>query len=73
MERPGNSAITGYQVQQKADGGSYGSWTTISGSGASTVSHTVSGLSNGTAYTFCICAVAATVTRRPIGRAAHRW
>ncbi|MYG65051.1 MAG: hypothetical protein F4025_07485 [Synechococcus sp. SB0669_bin_7] len=46
---------------------------TISGSGVSTVSHTVSGLTNGTAYTFRIRAVAATVTRRPIGRAAHWW
>ena len=41
--------------------GSYGNWTTISGSSATTVSHRVSGLSNGTAYTFRIRAVAGTV------------
>ncbi|MYG64965.1 MAG: fibronectin type III domain-containing protein, partial [Synechococcus sp. SB0675_bin_7] len=58
---PGNSAITGYQYRRKAGGGSYGSWTNISGSGATTVSHTVTGLINGTAYTFRIRAVAGTV------------
>ncbi|MYG63221.1 MAG: hypothetical protein F4158_01290 [Synechococcus sp. SB0675_bin_7] len=58
---PGNSDISGWQVQQKEGTGSYGSWTAISGSGASTTSHTVTGLSNGTAYTFRIRAVAGTV------------
>ena len=58
---PGNSDISGWQVQQKEGTGSYGSWTAISGSGASTTSHTVSGLSNGTVYTFRIRAVAGTV------------
>ncbi|MCY3648573.1 MAG: fibronectin type III domain-containing protein, partial [Acidimicrobiaceae bacterium] len=57
---PNNSAITGWQYRQKAGGGSYGSWTTISGSSATTVSHTVSGLTNGTVYAFRIRAVAGT-------------
>ncbi|MDE0646610.1 MAG: fibronectin type III domain-containing protein, partial [Cyanobacteria bacterium MAG IRC4_bin_6] len=58
---PDNSDITGWQYRQKAGSGNYGSWTTISGSSASTTSHTVSGLSNGTAYSFRIRAVAGTV------------
>ena len=58
---PNNSDITGWQVQQKAGGGSYGSWTTISGSSASTIGHTITGLSNGTAYTFRIRAMAGSV------------
>ncbi|MYF20024.1 MAG: hypothetical protein F4218_05210, partial [Synechococcus sp. SB0677_bin_5] len=59
---PGNIVITGWQVQQKeGNNASYGAWTTISGSGAGTVSHTVSGLSNGTVYAFRIRAVKETI------------
>ena len=54
---PQDSTITKYQVQQKAGSGSYGSWSDISGSVATTTSHTVSGLSNGTAYGFKVRAV----------------
>ena len=57
---PNNSAITGWQYRQKAGSGNYGSWTTISGSSATTVSHTVSGLTNGMVYAFRIRAVAGT-------------
>ena len=57
---PNNSNITGWQYQQKAGTGDYGSWTTILGGTTSTVSHTVTGLTNGTVYTFRIRAVART-------------
>ncbi|MYK91555.1 MAG: hypothetical protein F4026_05320, partial [Synechococcus sp. SB0669_bin_8] len=59
---PNNSAITKYQVQQKASSGNYGSWTDIGSSTATTVSHTVTGLTNGTVYKFRIRAVAGTNT-----------
>ena len=49
---PGNSAIDDYQFRQKAGSGSYGSWTDIAGSDATTTTHTVTGLTNGTTYTF---------------------
>ena len=54
---PSNTSITSYQYQQKAGSAAWGSWTTITGSGATTTSHTVTSLSNGTAYRFRIRAV----------------
>ena len=57
---PSNSDITGYQFQQKEGSGDYGNWTIILGSTAATVSHTVTGLINGTVYTFRIRAVVGT-------------
>ena len=54
---PGDSSITRYQYQQKKARGAYGAWMDISGSGASTTGHTVTGLDNGTAYAFRIRAV----------------
>ena len=66
---PGNATISKYQYS--TNGGS--NFTDITGSTASTVSHTVTGLSNGTAYTLAIRAVnsvgnsgIATVTATPI-------
>ena len=50
---PGNSAITGYQVS--SDGGA--NYSVISGSGASTTSYTVTGLTNFTTYWFTLRAV----------------
>ena len=47
------SALTGYEYRQSTDGGrTWGSWTTMAGSDASTTSHTVSGLSLPGSYTF---------------------
>ena len=53
---PDNDDITGWQYRQKA-GGSYGSWTRVPGSDGGTTSFSVSGLTNGTAYTFQVRAV----------------
>ncbi|MDE2803409.1 MAG: fibronectin type III domain-containing protein, partial [Chloroflexota bacterium] len=55
-EDPGNSSITGYQLNRQTDG-AWGAWADIAGSDASTTSHTVSSLTNGTAHTFAIRAV----------------
>ena len=52
----GGAAITEFEYRQKTDG-AYGSWLDISGSGATTASHTVTGLTNGTEYTFQVRAV----------------
>ena len=57
---PSNSNITGYQYQHKEGTGDYGNWTTIPGSTAATTTHTVTGLTNGTVYTFRIRAVVGT-------------
>ena len=54
---PSDSSITKYQLQQKAGEAAWGEWGDISGSGASTTSHTVTGLMNGTEYRFRIRAV----------------
>ena len=50
---PQDNAITGYEIRWSTDAGAtWTDWTTIAGSGASTTAHTVTGLTNGTAYTF---------------------
>ena len=46
------SGITGYQYQQKVGVGSYGTWTDVPGATATTRSHIVTGLTNGTVHTF---------------------
>ena len=51
----GGSTITKFEYRQKTSG-SYGSWMDISNS-PSTVSHTVTGLTTGTAYTFQVRAM----------------
>ena len=53
---PNDVSITGYQVKQDT-----GAWTAIAGSGRATVEHTVTGLTNGTEYTFQIRAIQGTV------------
>ena len=56
---PSDSSITKYQYRQSANGGTSWNpdWTDISGSGATTTSHTVTPLDNGTEYTFEVRAV----------------
>ena len=55
---PSNSNIDGYEYRQGSGSSfAWGSWTGISGSTATTVSHTVTGLTNGTQYSFQIRAV----------------
>ncbi len=54
---PNNATISGWKFRQKSGGGSYGGWTPIDDSDASTTSHTVSNLTNGTLYGFRVRAV----------------
>ena len=51
---PGNTAILYYEYQQKAGLAAFGPWTEIPGSSATTTSHRLTGLDNGTAYTYRI-------------------
>ncbi len=58
---PGDSGITKYQLRHKVgtsfSDGDDSLWADIAGSGASTTSHTVTGLTNGTEYVFQVRAV----------------
>ena len=54
---PGLASLTGYQTRRKAGSGSYGSWTTISGSSATTTSYSDTGLTAGTAYAYQLRAI----------------
>ena len=55
---PSDSNITEYEYQQRTGGGAWGGWTDFA-SGATTTTHTVTGLTNGTEYGFRIRAVSA--------------
>ncbi|WP_420432659.1 fibronectin type III domain-containing protein [Candidatus Poriferisocius sp.] len=65
----GGSAITKWQYRMSSGNG-YGAWMDIADSGADTTSHTVTGLSNGTSYTFEVRAVSQVSTSVPIESAA---
>ena len=54
---PDDASITEYEVQQKKGSDRWSSWSGINNSDASTVSHTVTGLENGSRYGFRIRAV----------------
>ncbi len=62
---PNDASITGYQIKQWTGSSESGSWTDISGSGSSTTSHVVRGLTNGVRYSFRIRAMVGAVTRTP--------
>ncbi len=66
----GGSAITKWQYRQSEAGGGYGAWTDIADSGPATTSHTVTGLSNGTTYSFQVRAVNQQGNAVPISSAA---
>ena len=53
---PSDDDVSGFQYHQKAGGG-YGSWIDIRNSDATTRNHFVTGLTNGTTYTFEVRAV----------------
>ncbi len=59
---PSNADITAWEVRQGSGSPlSWGSWTEIASSTATTTTHTVTGLTNGTAYSFELRAKAGTV------------
>ena len=66
LERPPRQHHHGWQDRQRT-GSTRNPWTNISHSTASTTSHTVTGLTNGTTYTFQVRARAGHSTRRSIG------
>ena len=51
---PGNDAILYYEYQQKEGLAAFGAWTEIFGSSATTTSYRLTGLDNGTAYSYRI-------------------
>ena len=57
---PNNSTIDNWQYRRKAGTSSFGSWMDIPNSTATTTAYTVTSLTNGTAYTFEVRAVAGT-------------
>ena len=54
---PADFTISGYEYQQKEGTDAFGVWQTISGSRSGTTFHIVTGLTNGTSYTFQVRAV----------------
>ena len=56
-DNPDNPTITRWQVQRKQGDGAYGAWVDVPDSNANTTTYTVTGLTNGTLYSFRIRAV----------------
>ena len=67
-----NASITGYEYQTRWAGVAWSAWTAISGSGSTTTSHTVTGLTNGTEYRFKLRAVNVSGAGKP-GPGASPW
>ena len=65
---PSDTAITKYQYAQREGDGAWSAWTDISGSSATTISHTITSLTNGTAYTIALRWVKGTGTAETFGR-----
>ena len=63
----GQTSITGFQYQQNTVDELGDEWTDITGSTAETRSHIVTGLTNGTEYTFRVRSVNGTVGSAPVG------
>ena len=57
----GQTSTTGFQYQQKTEGDFGDDWTDVTGSTWTTTSHIVTGLTNGTTYTFRVRAVNVTI------------
>ena len=49
---PRNTTVTGYEYRYKAGAGSYGAWTTMTGSDATTTRYSVANLTNSVVHTF---------------------
>ena len=64
---PSDSSITGYEYQSRKapPAAGWGAWTAIPGGGSSTMSHTFTGLTNGTEYRFKLRAVNANGVSSP--------
>ena len=54
---PAQSAATSWEYQQQIGGGSFGDWTAVPNSGASTAGYTLTGLANGFVHTFRVRAL----------------
>ena len=63
---PSDSTITKYQYTQRSGDAAWAAWADISGSDATTTSHTITGLTNGTEYFIALRAVTGTNTYGPV-------